>query len=180
MPSGRGRTAGGPGDPAPGPGGAAPDAGGGMRGGGMPEGEMPRGGIPDGGMRGGGIPGGGVVTGKNMVLTFDNASITGVISASEAHHLKSVLYVNKEDYKLFGVVTNTAHASINNGVIVSLTRNSNWTVTGTSYLTRLSIEAGSTITAPQGYSVTMTVDGISRPIGTGDYKGQISLAIAKS
>jgi hypothetical protein len=127
-----------------------------------------------------GMLGGGGSSGKNMALTFNNASITGVISSSEAHHPKSVLYVNKEDYKLFGVVTNTAHEAINNGVIVSLTNNSNWTVTGTSYLTSFAIDAGSAITAPRGYSVTMTVDGIEKSIGAGTYKGRIMIAVTKS
>ncbi len=148
-------------------------------GGGMPGGAA---GIPGASSAGagGGMPGGGGASGKNMVLTFNNASITGVISASEAHHPKSVLYVNKEDYKLFGVVTNTAHEAINNGVIVSLTNGSKWTVTGLSYLTSLTIDSDSTITATKGYKLAMTIDGVKKSISAGDYKGNIVLTVDKN
>lgn len=197
-------SAGGPGGAPGGAAGGAPGGtGGGMPSGGMPGagmgGGMPSGGMPGGGMASGGpggasggpgsgaaggmggMPGGGMGGGggKNMVLTFNNASITGIISASEAHHLKRVINVNQEDYKLFGVVNNTAHEAINNGVIVSLTNKSNWIVTGTSYLTSLTIDAGSNVTALSGYSVTMTVDGVKKSIGAGTYKGQITLTIIK-
>lgn len=154
-------------------------------GGGMPGGGMPSGGVPSGGPGGstggadGGMPGGGGGSGKNMALIFDNAAITGVISASEAHHLKKELYVNEQDYRLFGVVTNTAHEPINNGVIVTLTNGSTWTVTGASYLTSLTIGSRSTITAAEGYKATMTVDGIEKSIGPGEYKGLIMIKVAE-
>ena len=118
------------------------------------------------------------VSGRNMVLTFDNARITGVISSSESHHTKPEMDMLK-DYKLFGVVTNTAHEPINNGVIVSLTNGSTWTVTGTSYLTSLTIDNGSTITAAKGYKATMTVDGMEKVIGPGEYKGLIVIKVTK-
>jgi len=165
------------------PGGAGGVMPGGGMGGGMPgaggdgpSGSTSAGGTPGG--AGGGMPGSG--SGKNMALTFDKSSITGVISASEAHHLKSVLKVDQEDYKLFGVVANTTRASVNNGVIVLLKNVSTWTVTGTSYLTGLTIEAGSTITASKGYSVIMTVAGATKTTGAGDYKGQIMITVLKN
>lgn len=193
MPDGTGGDMPSGGMPSGGPGGSADGAGGGMPGG-MPSGDMPSGGpggssggagggMPGGGMpggTGGGMPGGGGGSGKNMALTFDNAAITGVISASEAHHLKNELYVNEEDYRLFGVVTNTAHEAINNGVIVSLKNGSIWTVTGKSYLTSLTIDGGSTITAPKGYSVDMTVDGVKTKIKDGTYKGKIIITVTGS
>ncbi len=57
---------------------------------------------------------------KNMVLTFDNTK-----------------------------VTNTPQAAIDNGAIVSLTNGSQWTVTGTSYLTSLTVAKGARLTAPK-------------------------------
>ncbi|MGW2649440.1 hypothetical protein ACWC2T_32130 [Streptomyces sp. NPDC001393] len=36
---------------------------------------------------------------------------------------------------------------------------STWTVTGTSYLTRLALDADAAVRAPVGRSLTMTVDG---------------------
>lgn len=193
---GPGGGMGGPGGGDMASGGPAGAAGGGMPGGG-PSGDAAEGGPPSGGVPSG--TGGGMMTegmmammagmpaeddaGKNMSLTFDNASITGVISSSEAHHAKSTLdYVDGVwiDYKLFGVVTNTANAPINNGVIVRLTNGSTWMVTGDSYLTRLTVEEGTTIASSKGYDVVMTVDGKAKPVGPGDYTGQIFLTLKKS
>ena len=169
-------ASGGPGGSASGsmPGGSMGGSGGSMPEGGMMSG-APGGGMPAG--SGGGMAGS-EISGRNMVLTFDNASITGVISSSESHHTKPEMDMLK-DYKLFGVVTNTAHEPINNGVIVSLTNGSTWTVTGTSYLTSLTIDNGSTITAAKGYQATMTVDGMEKVVGPGVYKGLIVIKVTK-
>ena len=118
--------------------------------------------------------GGGGASGKNLVLTFNSANITGVISASTAKHAKDT--ITAEDYKLLGEVTNTPSAVVNNGVIVSMT-GSTWTVTGASYLSSLTIGEGSSITAPEGKSVTMTVNGAAKPIKAGSYKGNIVLTV---
>jgi hypothetical protein len=67
-------------------------------------------------------------------------------------------------------------ASLNG--VVSL-RDSTWTVTGTSYLTHLAISAGSRLAAPQGHSLTLTVDGVATPVRSGTYKGGIVLKVAK-
>ena len=94
---------------------------------------------------------------------------------SSSRHAKSS--IGAEDYKLLGEVTNTPGAAVNNGVILSLDGGSTWTVTGTSYLTCLTIENGAVVKAPKGSSVTMTVDGVSRPIKSGMYKGNIVLTV---
>lgn len=146
--------------------------------GGMPEGGGPGGGMPGGGEGmpgGGGMPGGAADSGKNMVLTFDNANITGVITASQSKHTKSS--IGAEDYKLLGEVTNTAGSAINNGVIVSLDSKSTWTVTDASYLTGLTIAEGAVISAPEGRKVTMTVDGKPTAIKAGTYKGDIVITV---
>jgi hypothetical protein len=57
--------------------------------------------------------------------------------------------------------------------------NSTWTVTGTSYLTSLSLGAGSEIKAPQGSKLTMTVDGNPKAISPGSYKGSIVISLTK-
>ena len=172
-----GGAAGRPGGSGDGPGGApgGPDAGPGGGSSGAVFG--PDGGPMGPGGGGGGMPGAGA-PGSNMALTFDNAGITGVISASEAHHSKKTIYM-VEDYMLFSKVTNTAHEAINNGVIVFLTNGSNWTVTGTSYLTRLEIASDAAITAPDGCRVTMKVNGVETGIRPGTYKGDIVLAVIK-
>ena len=131
-------------------------------------------------------------TPRNMGLTFDNAVITGVISASTATHLLPHIeypigwdgtapYINighTEDYKYLGEVTNTPSEAVNNGVIVSLTNGSEWTVTGTCCLTSLTVENGSAVTAPAGYSLTMWVDDIETEIEPDiTYTGTIVLEV---
>jgi hypothetical protein len=137
--------------------------------GGMPGGP---GAMPGGPVGGPGGPGG--ASGKNLVLRFDKASITGVISAATARHAKDT--ITSADYLLLGEVTNTPDAAVNNGVIVSLA-NSIWTVTGTAYLTGLTIADSSAITAPKGYRATLTVDGVRTPIKAGTYTGRIEVQV---
>ena len=110
-----------------------------------------------------------------MVLTFNSASVTGVITASSSRHAKSSIGV--EDYKLLGEVTNTPGPAVNNGVIVLLDGKSSWTVTGTSYLTSLTIAEGAALVGPEGRKVTMSVDGVETVIAAGTYKGDIVLSV---
>ncbi len=95
-----------------------------------------------------------LVDGKmNMALNFDNATVTGVITSSSSDHLKDELYINEEDYRLFGVLENTPCPAVNNGVIVSLANGSVWNVTGESYLTSLTLDSTSAVNG------IVTVDG---------------------
>lgn len=89
----------------------------------------------------------------NMALNFDNATVTGVITSASADHLQDEMYVNEEDYKLFGVLIHTACPAVNNGVIVSMTNGSVWNVTGDSYLTSLTTDTTAVING------TVTVGG---------------------
>ena len=104
----------------------------------------------------------------NMALNFDNTEVTGVITSSSSDHLKNELYINEEDYRLFGVLENTPCEAVNNGVIVSLTNGSVWNVTGESYLTSLLVDAGSVVNGK------VTVNGA--PVDTtagGSWKGDV-------
>jgi hypothetical protein len=109
----------------------------------------------------------------NMTLNLDNASITGVISASESHHPSPK--ITKDNHREFHLLTDTPRPAINNGVIVNLTNGSNWTVTGTSFLTRLVIDSSSSVTAREGLVVSMTVNGVETPVISGAYEGNIVL-----
>lgn len=115
---------------------------------------------------------------KNMALTFNNATITGVISASEAHH--DITTITSEEYYELGNITNTPSPAINNGVIVTLDAGSTWTVAGTSHLTSLTIAEGAVITAPECNSVSMTVDGVETAIEAGTYAGNLVLTVTES
>ena len=108
---------------------------------------------------------------QNLVLTLaNNSRLDGVVSASATRHVISS--IDATEYEQLGRVTNTAQASINNGVIVSIGSGSTWHVTGTSYLTSLTVAGGGTVAAGG-----MTVDGeaIPRIVPGTTYTGAIVL-----
>ncbi|MFC7264372.1 hypothetical protein [Streptomyces lutosisoli] len=117
------------------------------------------------------------IQGQNLVLTFDGSTVEGVISASAAKH--SVSTITSAEYLQIGEVTNTAQAVVNNGVIVTLKNGADWTVTGTSYLSALTIASDASVTAPSGKTVTLTVGGTTTTITPGkSYTGALTLTVA--
>jgi hypothetical protein len=195
------------GDGRSGSGGGMP--GGGARGGGpagMPEGaagDMPgRGDARGGGVPPGGMPGGGMRSGSNnvtatfknvtlkgdmvtsmtsqsdVVVKFENATITGAITTSTAKPVGEPSY---EKFYLIGEVTHTYCATNDKyGIKASFDENSKWVVDETSYLTGLTVAEGAGINAPEGYVLTMTVNGAPKPIKPGNYTGKIILKVVKS
>ncbi|MFO1402337.1 MAG: hypothetical protein U1F30_14190 [Steroidobacteraceae bacterium] len=162
--------------------GGAPEGMGSLGPGGMGGGAGGPGGAPGGGPgAGGGGPPPGMMMGgpkpasRNLVVRLANSKLSGVISASTAKHAKDA--IGAADYKLLGVVTNTPGAAINNGVLVELDH-STWTVTGTSYLTSLTIGADAQVVAPKGRTVTLKVNGQAQPLAAGHYQGAIVLEVA--
>jgi len=119
-----------------------------------------------------------------MDVTFENATITGAISTAIAKHAvgpngEPVDMKHPELYKLIGSVTNQfCDTKERFGLKVSLDEKSKWVVDETSYLTALEIAEGSAITAPEGHSVVMTVDGAKTAIKAGSYSGKIILTVA--
>ncbi|WP_105972538.1 hypothetical protein [Streptomyces geranii] len=119
----------------------------------------------------------GMRKGKNLVLTFDDSTVKGVISASRTQHRVST--IDASTFYELGEVTNTKQAAVNNGVIVQLGAGSAWTVTGTSYLTKLTLAADAVVTAPRGKKLTATVDGTATTLAAGQtYAGAITLTVA--
>ncbi len=114
-------------------------------------------------------------TSMNLCLTFDSSHITGIISACTARHAKTT--ITAADYKLLGTVTNTPAPAVNNGVVVVLMNNANWTVTGDSYVSSLTIGEGCAVSAASGKTLVMTVNGVETPIAPGVYTGNIALAV---
>jgi hypothetical protein len=128
------------------------------------------------------LMGGIVNSSRNLGLTFSNSKITGVITASDARHYYNGKYyprIGVSDMAVFNRVKNTPGPAVNNGVIVTLANGSRWTVTGTSYLTKLIIEGGSSVTPPSGKTMTMTVNNGSpvADIPAGTYSGNIVITI---
>jgi len=114
--------------------------------------------------------------GRNLILVLQDATLTGTVTASTAHHSRPV--ITAADYKLLGEVSNSAGAVVNNGVQVEL-QQSTWTVTGTSFLSRLIISPGSRVLPPPDQRVRLTVNGETRTPAPGDYQGQVVLRIVK-
>jgi hypothetical protein len=56
---------------------------------------------------------------------------------------------------------------------------STWVVDKTTTLTELSVGKGTSITVPEGHTLTMTVDGTETPVNPGSYKGNIVLTVAE-
>jgi hypothetical protein len=193
MPGGGGPGGGGAGGGAPA--GAAP---GGAPGGG---GGAP-GGAPAGGLAAGAVaaPGSTTYSGdvdavfKNVKLTGDlvhamkgvgemrvnlvKSTITGAISTAISHPT-SGQEPTKETFRTIGDVTNTlAPDTDKNGVKLTIDAKSQWVVSKTSYLNGLTLAEGAVVTAPQGSSVTLLVDGTKTPIHAGTYTGKIELQVA--
>jgi hypothetical protein len=164
--------------------GGMPDRGGAPGGMGMPEGGMPEGGAPpQGGMPGGmamGGPGGGMGMGGGASKAFvpatdENGNL--VVKGDTKYALYEGVIIEKNATYL-GDLVNTPAPAVNNGVIVTLSGGSVWTVAGTSYITSLTIEDG-TVTGPEGAEVTMTVNGKKTKIESGKtYTGDIVLTVS--
>jgi len=156
-----------------------------------------------GGMPGAAAGGGPKVTFKNVTLngdiitsmttegdvdvTLEKATITGAITTSIAEHAKGPNgeeLAQRDDtslYKIIGEVKDTySETKDKYGMKLSLEKDSSWVVDETSYLTSLTIAEGTSITAPEGATVTMTVNGVKKPVKAGEYKGKIVLTVTKS
>lgn len=112
---------------------------------------------------------------RNLKVALIDSKITGVISASRAVHRAEK--ITKENCGEIGIFVDTAQEAVNNGVIVSLDDSSRWTVTGTSWLTRLTVAEGAVIEGADGRKVRMTVDGTETVLAPGDYKGTIVITV---
>ena len=121
-----------------------------------------------------------------LAVTFKNATITGAISTATIEHAlgpngEKIDMNHPELYTLIGEVTNTLCETKDKfGVTVSLDEKSSWVVNKTSFVTGLTIADGASVKAPEGYSITMTVNGVKKPIKAGAYKGKIVLTVTKS
>ncbi|MER5427781.1 hypothetical protein [Streptomyces sp. NPDC002588] len=115
--------------------------------------------------------------GQNLTVSLTGSTLEGVISASTAKH--GVSTITSAEYREISEVTNTPSAVVNNGVLVTLGAGSVWTVTGTSYLSALTLAADATVTAPSGKTVTLTVDGTATELRAGSaYTGALTLTVA--
>jgi len=171
--------------------------------GGAQAGKMPEGGAAQGGASGGrgGMPGSTVLTAtfKNMtmngdlltsmtrerdvIVNFENVAITGAITTATSVAQSDIdgVKLTKKNYMYIGAVKNTYCATDEKyGMKVSLDGKSRWVVEENSYLTGLDISEGAVIAAPDGYKLSMTVNGVKKEIKAGRYSGKISLSVTKA
>ena len=116
-------------------------------------------------------------TPKNLELIMKNTRLAGIVSSAVQAYREGVTQITAENRMELSNVTQTAAPTVNNGVIVSLDKNSVWEVTGTSYITSLTLEAGAKLIPAQGKTLTMTVDGVETEIVPGKFKGKIVLMV---
>ncbi len=112
---------------------------------------------------------------RNLNLFFENAQVTGVITACKSTH--RVEKVSQDNCEELGEIDDVACPAINNGVNVHLDSRSTWTVTGVSYLTSLEIQDGAVVAGEGGKAVKMTVDGVETPVAAGSYQGDITVSL---
>jgi hypothetical protein len=121
---------------------------------------------------------------QGVDVTFDNAEITGVISSAWANHVDAdgnalpggtVIPADSSlDCHLgMGRVKNTAAPTVNNPVYLTLENGAVWNVTGTSYLSRLTVDKATVNGA-------VTVDGAPVDVSSGGrWEGEIVVTPAE-
>jgi hypothetical protein len=106
-----------------------------------------------------------------------------VISSTYVNHLDPVTgdVTNRipamTGYKGVANIMNTPTPAKNNGVVAHFSDSSVWTVTGTSYLTKMTFDETCSIRAQTGKNISMTVDGAPVLIAPGTYAGAIVIAV---
>lgn len=124
---------------------------------------------------------------QELEVSLVNCKLTGVISSSNTNHTDAdgnflpggytvEIDSSIDTHLIVGRVRNTVSPTVNNPLSLKLSEGSIWTVTGTSYLTSLSIDATSKITACCG-AAYMTVNGVPTAIEAKEYKGEICIGI---
>ena len=114
---------------------------------------------------------------KNLGLTLNNSKVTGVISSATQKYRDGLTLIDESNRLEMANITQTAAPTVNNGVCVALDEKSAWIVTGTSYITALTIAEGAKLTAADGKTLTMAVDGAETAIVPGTYTGTIVLTV---
>ena len=114
---------------------------------------------------------------KNLGLTLNDSKVTGVISSATQKYREGLTLIDESNRLEMANITQTAAPAVNNGVIVSLDEKSAWTVTDTSYITRLDLAPGAVVAAPAGKSLTVTLDGEAIDLKPGSYSGTLVLSV---
>ncbi|NBC34973.1 hypothetical protein GTZ99_00195 [Novosphingobium sp. FSY-8] len=113
-------------------------------------------------------------TGSAMVLTFAGAQITGRLSTATVVAAKGVEPTRATLTEIGHVVNTPGAVAGGKGLKVSLDGASRWRVTGTSYLTDLTLAPGARLEAASG-KLNLSVNGRKVAVKPGHYTGAIIL-----
>lgn len=114
---------------------------------------------------------------KNLGLNLVNTRVEGIISSADQKYRDGLTVILEDERMELGNITQTAAPTVNNGVCVSLDKDSAWTVTGASYITALTLAEGAAVSAPAGKRLSVTVDGKAVELKAGSYAGKIELTV---
>lgn len=115
----------------------------------------------------------------DLNVSLSGATLTGAITtATTAFQFEldglAAEDVTADQYYYIGQVQNTFEATGEDGGLnLSMDGSSAWVVDTTSYLNSLTIEDGASITAPEGYSLTMLVNGVETAIAAGTFESVV-------
>jgi len=115
---------------------------------------------------------------KNLGINMKNARIKGIVSSAVQEYPEGVTEITPENWLDISNVTQTAALTVNNGVILSLDGDSIWTITGTSYISALTLAPGARVETVDGRTLKMTVNAKETPVAPGTYTGDIVIQIA--
>jgi hypothetical protein len=114
---------------------------------------------------------------KNLGVNLKNTTVTGLITAASQAYREGLTLITWENRDELSNVTQTAAKPVNNGVVVTLDETSRWIVTGTCYVTALSLKPGAVLEGADGKRLSLWINGRQTPVTPGDYQGQIELRL---
>lgn len=114
---------------------------------------------------------------KNLAVSLKNACLAGVISSAGQAYRDGVTRITEENRLEMSNVRQWAQAPVNNGVCVTLDKDSVWTVTDESFITSLELAEGAKLEAAEGKTLAVTVNGAPIAVKPGKYTGVIRLAV---
>jgi len=118
---------------------------------------------------------------SKLTANFTESNFTGSF-ADGSNGLWKVTDLSYEDGKgkTSNLNGNYYGAEANWGITASFDKNSTWKITNDSYLGSLTITEGAKITAPKGYNIEMTVNGVKTELTAGTYTGKVILKLVKA